>query len=185
MKKENIFDMKNAMYQQIQTFELYLLDTKSLEEAKLKKLSNNIHKVVDEFVKQGVEDINLWVFLKYRDGKVMSKKSRVINVEPKTLLEAIEQGFEIPETASIVEFEIKPVWENGYNRFVEPNSIYEIKFGLNNGEELTVEQLKRRYKLTPRDNLYSVEDMKNSKILRFTKKKKQNKNVETGLGCGV
>ena len=116
MKKENIFDMKNAMYQEIQTFELYLLDTKSLEEAKLKKLSNNIHKVVDEFVKQGVEDINLWVFLKYRDGKVMSKKSRVVSVEPKTLIDAIEQGFEIPETASIVEFEIKPVRENGYNR---------------------------------------------------------------------
>jgi hypothetical protein len=48
-----------------------------------------------------------------------------------------------------------------------------------------VEQFKRRYKLSPKDNLYSVEDMKNSKILKFYKKKTQKQRVDSGIGYGI
>ena len=189
MKKENILELKNHLYQQIQLFELNLLDTDSIARNKLNNLKKEINRLVDEFVKLGGEDIDLWVFLNYVDGKLLSKTSKMVKVEPVTLRDALANGFKIPETATIVEFGIKPVWKNGYNRYVEPKNIYEIKFGLNNGEEVTETQLKRRYKLTAKDNLYSVEDLKeNSKILKFFSKKKRTKQSivrvqsESGLG---
>lgn len=189
MTKENIFELKNDIYQQLQLFEIKLLDTNSLDKKKLDAWQVKIHKLVDEFVKQGGEDLDLWVFLKYRDGKVLSKNSKVVKIEPVTLRDAIDKGFKIPDTTTMVEFEIKPVWENGYNRYVEDQNIYEIKFGLNNGEELTPEQFKRRYKLSVNDNLYSVDDLKeNGRILKFVSMKKKAKqrvsvrSEETELG---
>ncbi len=176
MTKESVMELKNEIYQQLQLFEIKLLDLNSVDNDKLKKLEGKIHKLVDGFVKQGGEDLDLWVFLKYRDGKVLSKNSKVVKVEPVTLRDAIDKGFAIPETTTMVEFEIKPVWENGYNRYVEDQNIYEIKFGLNNGEELTPEQFKRRYKLTVNDNLYSVDDLKqHGRILKFSSTKKKAK----------
>lgn len=185
MEKNNIMALKNNIYRQILAFEMFLLDCKSVEESKKIKIGNKVHKLVDEYVKQGIEDVDLWVFLKYRDGKVLSKKSQVVKVEPKSLNDSLIQGFEIPETASIVQFEIRPVWLDGYNRFVETENIYEIKFGLNDGEELTLEQFKRRFKLTSKDYLFSVEDMKSSKILRFYTKQKQIKRQESGKNVNL
>lgn len=180
MKQETIWEIKNEMFIQIQRFERSLLDIDSIEEKRLKNIGLKIHKLVDDFVKQGGEDINLWVFLTYRDGKVLSKRSRVVKVEPITLRAALEQGFSIPETASVVEFEIKPVWESGYNRYVDEENIYKLKFGLNKGEELTPEQFRRRYKMNPNDNLYSVDDLKqNSKLLKFINTKKTKRKATT------
>lgn len=173
MKKENIETLKKEIITQILMFErkLFLCDIKPSQ--KITEMKENVKGMVDLFLDRGLDDFDLWVFLKYREGKLRSKNSRLIEQKPKTLVEALEEGFEIPDDATMVEFKIKPVLEKNYNRIVNEESLYTIKFGLGKGEELTVEQLKRRYGLNPNDNLFSIDDMKESKILKIYNRKKR------------
>lgn len=144
------------------------------------KMKESIKKIVD-FVdvvdKQGIEDFDLWVFVKLREGKMRSKKVRNVKLEPKTLNDAVAEGFEIPTETTLVKIEIKPVLKQDYNVRVVPESVYENRFGLGKEENLTVEQVKRRYGLNENENLFSLEDFKNSKIFKLYKIKDKMKEM--------
>ena len=176
MKKAILDDIKNNMFAQIVKFDKMLFDAEWINESQKRNLANKVISAVDTIYKHNVDDCDLWVFLTFREGKLRSKNSRIRKLEPKTLANAIVEGFELPDTTTMVEIENRPVMEKDYNRVVSSSVLYEVKFGLGNNETLTAEQLKRRYNLKPSDNLFSVEDMhENSKILKFFHVKKKQK----------
>jgi len=179
-------EIKNEMLKQIVHFENLLFVRKWKVDDRMRELAQNIVNMVDTYEKYGIDDYDLWVFVQYRQGKMRSKNSCIKKLDPITLINVIAEGIEIPDDATMIDIEIKPVMKKNYNRTVSEVSLYSVKFGLGNGEELTLEQLKRRYGLTAKDNLYSVEDMKSGKILKFFNRKKREKAIrkaqEVSLG---
>lgn len=174
MKKRNIDETKNEIFKQIQRFDSMLFNRRVKVDDELRALAHDVVDMVDNILKEDIDDFDLWVFVKYREGKMRSKYSRIRKLEPKTLITAIDEGFVLPDNATMVSIDIRPVLKKGYNINVSTQSIYSVEFGLNNGEELTIPQLKRRYNLGPDDKLLSVKDMQeNSQILKFYKNKKK------------
>lgn len=177
MTEKLIDELQNEILNQVVQFDKKLFDRKWEIDDRMRKLASDIVKMVDVYNKEKLDDFDLWVFLTYRQGKMRSKNTCIKKLEPKSLVNVLAEGIEIPDDATMVEIEIKPVIRRNYDRTVSTENIYSVKFGLTKGEELLSEdQLKRRYKLTPKENLYSVRDMsENSKILKFYNRKKRAK----------
>ena len=187
MKEETLKQLKTTIYKQIVQFDQRLFDHKWEKDSQKVDLRKKVDGLVDICDKQNVDDYDLWVFLTFRQGKMRSKNSCIKELEPKSLVDALLDGFEIPDDASMVEIEIKPVLNKKYDRNVVEFPIYSVRFGLGKEENLTEKQLKRRYKLNGDDNLYSIQDMQeNSKILQFYNRKKRAKerfvSKDEGLG---
>lgn len=176
-----MLQMKNTIANQLLKFNNRLYGCQREFSEDLKTSCKKISSMVDSVVKHDLDDCDLWVFVQYRLGKLRSKKSYINKMEPKTLLQAIDEGIKIPDDATYVEITIQPVFKNNYDVKVVQEVIYQVRFGIGKSEELSVDQFKRRYGLTEDDNLFSIEDLKESKILKFYKRKKPEVNVMAGL----
>jgi hypothetical protein len=181
MDPKTIQDIKRTIFHQIIVFDKRLYGRDLQYDDSVKSIAGRVNAVVDKLVSKG-GDFDLWVFLTYRHGKKLSKKSFTKELKPKSLVNAMSEGFDVPEEASLIEIEIKPVLYRGYDRNVLPDSVYSSSFALGQSEGLTTAQLKRRHGLSPEGNLFSVEDLKtDGKILKFYKAKKlKNKDVISG-----
>ena len=178
MKKEKIEELKNEIFNHVISFDRNLFDRDWAVDDRMRKMGKAVDGAVDHCIQNNYDDFDFWVFVTYRKGKLRSKNSAVKILEPKSLVEVLEEGIKLPEETSMVEIKIKPVIFNDFNRNVFDCPIYETKFGLGKEEGLTPAQLKRRYGLGKDDNLYLVDDMKeNSRILKFVKKNKKHKDT--------
>ena len=181
--------MKEELKQKIKTefaYHLYNFDSaiygcKRPVDDKMKECFKKIIDFVEVVDKRGIEDFDLWVFVQLREGKMRSKKVRHVKLDPKSLTEALSEGFEISTDTTLVKIAIKPVFKQDYNVTVSTESVYENKFGLGKEENLTVAQVKRRYGLNEDENLFSVDDFKNSKIFKLYKVKDKMKEMVAGV----
>ena len=169
MKKEVKQEIVKNMAHQLVDFDNGVYGCKRPLDDKMKEAVKKIFEFVEVMDKKDIEDFDLWVFVQYREGKMRSKYVRHVKLEPKTLVQAITEGFEVPTNATLIKFEVKPVIKNNYDVRVVPESIFETRFGLGKEENLTSEQVKRRYGLEEDENLFSTEDFKASKIFKFYK----------------
>lgn len=183
MDMKTVNEIKTTILNQIAVFDKRLYGRDSVCVDEIQQMSVRINDVVDKAMLKA-EDFDMWVFLKYRHGKKLSKKSFTKELEPVSLIDAITDGFDIPEEATLIEIEIRPVVYKKYDRNVLPNSVYSVRFalGMSEVENLTAAQLKRRHGIGPNENLFSIADLKSeSKILNFYNSKKS-KTKESSSG---
>ena len=86
---------------------------------------------------------------------------------PKKIKDVLAEGFDIPVDVSLIELKVMPaMMDHGKMRVIE-EVFYETRMAIGKEEQLTPEQLKRRYGITPDEKLLSVEDLANNRVLRF------------------
>ena len=181
MDKELKQKIKKGLAQQLITFDNAIYGCKRPVDEQMRESCQKIYGVVDVAAKRDIEDFDLLVFVKLREGKMRSKKVRNVKLEPKTLADAIAEGFEISDETTLISIEIKPMFKQDYNVRVAPDNVYKKRFGMGKEENLTVEQVKRRYGLNEDENLFSVEDFKNSKIFKIYKAKDKIKEASLSI----
>ncbi|MBQ8615020.1 MAG: hypothetical protein IJ415_00395 [Clostridia bacterium] len=133
----------------------------------LLKAVEKIKQLVSSCENHNVLDYDLYVYVNYRIGKMRNPKSYMEEQPPKKMKVVLDEGFDIPVDVSLIELRVMPaMMDKGKMRIVD-DVIFETKMAIGKEENLTVEQLMRRYGITPNEKLLSVEDLQNNRILRF------------------
>lgn len=167
-QKDPIQQIKHNMANDFLYFYQLLFDVR-LEKLPqdLTKSIQKIYNLVDVCEKHKVIDYDLYVSVNYRMGKKRNPKSVMEEQPPKKLTDVLSDGFDIPGDVSLIELNVKPAMlDNGKMRIIE-EIFYETKMAIGKEQNLTPEQLMRRYGITPEEKLLSVEDLADNKILRF------------------
>lgn len=108
---------------------------------------------------------DLVVSVAYRIG-YSEKGMGVTRKRTKSLVNAMETGFNIPTGATYVEIEVRPsIKIEGSNKRLK-EKFFETKIFLGDSE-ITYEEAKKKYGLTENDQLLPIEELSDSRVLHF------------------
>lgn len=167
-KQEAVLEVKKEMANDFLIFYQMLFDSKVEKlTPELKKSILKIYELIDACEKYNVLDYDLYVSVNYRMGKKRNPKSVMEEQPPKKLSNVLNEGFDIPGDVSLIELKVKPAMLNDGKMKIIDEIVYETRMAIGKEQQLTPEQLMRRYGITPDEKLLSVEDLLNNRILRF------------------
>ena len=171
MKKQKAtqvkLNIKNDMKKHFRAFYIEVFGPEAKDNEKYNEAITRIDQMVDICEKKGVRDYDMMVSVKYRIGRKANTKSFIEEQPSKRMIDVIWDGFDIPCDVSYIEIKVVPALLDGNNMKELKDPIFETKFGIGKEQNLTEEQMERRYGLTLEDMVLSVDDLKNNRILRF------------------
>ena len=173
MKSKTKVELINTIANQLVRFNNLVYGVKRGVDDEMRVVIDRVKKVVNTADERELDDFDLWVFVTYREGRMLSKNKVVRRQEPVSLVDAICDGFKLPSNTTFVKIQIQPVFKKDYDVHLANVSVYEVQFGVGEEQNLTDKQLKRRYGLEPEDNLFSKEDLQSESIFTFYDSKKK------------